>query len=108
LQFSGITEKQNGKNIDFSVQKINFILHEGGKNRNGEDMSQCFNKLHQYSKSHHAFKSQGYSIVLYRVHLESYLGVMEKMLSGFKLTRKCPCTIQYPIIISSPLYLPLF
>ena len=25
-----------------------------------------------------SFKSQGYSIVLYKVHLERYLGVMEK------------------------------
>lgn len=26
--------KQNGKNIDFSVQKINFILHEEDQNKN--------------------------------------------------------------------------
>lgn len=29
-----IAEKQNGKNTDFAVQKINFILYERGKNRN--------------------------------------------------------------------------
>ena len=47
--------KQNGKNIDFSVQKINFILRERDQNRSekAEEIPECLNQLYQYSKSRH-------------------------------------------------------
>lgn len=64
-----------------------------------EGPSQCLDQLHQYSESQCALNSQGYSIVLYKVHLGRYLGAMEKkMLNGFKLTQKCPHTIHYSTI----------
>lgn len=92
MQLTGIVEKQNGKTIDSSAQKINFILHEGGKKWKGkaEGTSQCLDQLHQYSEAQCAFNSQGYSIVLYKVHLGRYLGVMEKDAKWFQVNTKMP------------------